>query len=233
MGGPSSHWRSRRHTAGDELGEGGHQVGVEAAVARDGSVDECVAVHLEPGRFRRPARQERVVLEQFGEERLVDAAGPGDLPVAIAGQRAAGEPARQPVQRRVRRAGVEPEDLRRIVVEHGEIRDPAEVQDRPAAMGLATPSPAEEHRVGDRRERRTLAAGRDVAGTEVRDDVPARPDRDHVAVADLERRPERTGDAAVMIDRLAVRADEVDVCPARAPPPRSSPGRPRRRPRRS
>ena len=39
----------------------------------------------------------------------------------------------------------------------------------------------------------------------------ARPDRDHVAVADLERRPDRPGDAAVMIDRLAVRADEVDV----------------------
>ena len=50
-----------------------------------------------------------------------------------------------------------------------------------------------------------------MSRAEVGDDVSSRPDRDHVAVADLERRPERPGDPAVMIDRLAVRADEVDV----------------------
>ena len=151
------------------------------------------------------------MLEQLGEHRLVDAAGPGELPVAVARQCAAGEPPRQPVQRRVRRARVEPEDPRRVVVEHGEIGDPAEVEDRPAAARLLAASPAEQHRIGDRRQRRTLAAGGDVAGAEVGDHGAPRPDRDHVAVADLERRPDRPGDAAVMIDRLAVRADDVDV----------------------
>ena len=115
-----------------------------------------------------------------------------NLPVSITRQRAAGEPARQPVQRRVRRSGVEPENPRRIIVEHGEIGDPAEVQDRPPAPGLVRLPLRPKSTVSAIGESGApFAAGRDVASAEVGDDVTPRPDRDHVAVADLERRPDR------------------------------------------
>ena len=138
-GGPSaSHWRMpSRHGPGDELGERGHQVGVEAAVTRDGAVDERVAVHLEPVDFGGRRARNGSCSSSSASSASSTRPDRANLPVAIAGQCPAGEPPRQPVQRRVGRARVEPEDPRRVVVEHGEIGDPAQVQDRPAATGLA------------------------------------------------------------------------------------------------
>ncbi len=44
---------------------------------------------------------------------------------------------------------------------------------------------------------------------EIGEDIAPGLDRDHVAIAQLERRP-GAGDAAVVIDRLTVRSDQVD-----------------------
>ena len=150
----------------------------------------------------------KIVLQQFGKERLVDPSSPGELPISVTRELATGDFARQTVERRVRWPGVEPENARWIVVEHREIGDPAEIQNGPPASCSRFPS-AEQNGISHWRERRTFAAGGDIASTEVGNDVAPRPYSDDIAVPELKRCPCVPRDAAVMIDRLAVRADKV------------------------
>ena len=131
----------------------------------------------------------------------------GELPIPIAIQRRRRSVA--PVgPGRIGRAGVEAE-VAPGVVEDDEVRDPAEVEDR-AARGRAPSDPRPKRTAsaigesGPRRRRRRRGRG----SPRSRGD---RPDRDDVAIADFERRTDGPVDTAIVIDRLAMRADQVDV----------------------
>ena len=58
---------------------------------------------------------------------------------------------------------------------------------------------------------RAFSASGDVARAEIGDNIAARPDRDDISIPELHRRPRRTIDTAVVINRLAVRSDDIDV----------------------
>ena len=216
IGGPS--WahcaKPQRNRSCGELGKSGHQVHVVATMSLGSLGDEGVAVHLESGRFRRTACQKEILFQQFGEERLVDSSCPGESPILITCELTAGEMACQTVERRIGWSGVEPENTRWIIIEHREIGDPAEIENRPSAWFLRLSG----QRTGwyrRRRERCTFAAGGDVASTEVGNDIPPCPYCNDIAVPELKRRPACTRNAAVMINCLAVRADKVHLRTAR------------------
>ena len=71
-----------------EFDKRGHQVCVVAPMSCSGLGDECVAIHLEPGRFRWTASRIKVLFQQLGEERLVHSSGPSKLSISIIPKRA-------------------------------------------------------------------------------------------------------------------------------------------------
>lgn len=173
--------------------------------------------HLAPGALRRRRGEIRIgqpVREQAGLNAA--AARPGAAVVARAAEMAC----RPRVQQAVRRAAVEAEHVVRrtrmrrcrgyrmrrssACVEHGDVRDAAEIEDR-----------ARYRRVGERRgvqrgqQRRALAAGGNIGAAEIRDGEDARAFGDHARVADLQR--ERMRAAWPMAHGLAVRADGADL----------------------
>ena len=117
---------------------------------------------------------------------------------------------REPVKRGIRRPGVKTKNTRGIVIEHGEVGDPSQIQNRPSP-GCTRDLATEQDGVGYRRERGTLATRGDIARTEVRNDVPASPDRNDIAIPQLKGRAECIRDPAMVINRLTVRADQVDL----------------------
>ena len=80
----------------------------------------------------------------------------------------------------------------------GDVGDAADVQRHAMA-----PRMAEQQIIDERHERRALASGRNVGRTEIRDHRDAGALGDHAGFADLQR-----GDAAFVIDGLAVAADQ-------------------------
>ena len=199
---------AERDRPGGELGESRHQIGVIPTVERRRAVQETVAVHLESRRLGRCLDEERVV--RRGGSRPGDhslAPSPRSCrrgrtrasPTRACGR--AGRGASSPGRCRSRRP-------RGVAVEDRDVGDAAEVQDRPSILPSRGPKRIMSARGEIGAPSPPAAMSRARKSANHRDPEPL---RNHVAVADLQRRPPRARYRAVVVDRLPMRADQVDV----------------------
>ena len=184
--------RSRGQRDERRLNVGGGNV--EAGEPR---VEPFGVEQVAPGALRRWPLEVRL-REQRREQRGVDA--PRASPRAVAVECVAAVPRVPEVEQHVAGTGVEAAHLAALR-QIGQVGDAADVHDH--AMRAA----AEERRVERRHQRRTLAAGGDVAAPEIGDDRDARLLGDARRIVELQR-PALVGTVA---QRLAVDACRDDV----------------------
>ena len=145
------------------------------------------------------------IFQQLVEQRAVQIALGRDGAIAIELFPAFGEDVDQLVDHHIAGACVERNDLilGGFTRQYRDVGDAADVQSY-ARFGGA----AEEHVVDEGHERRAMASGCDIAGAEIRDDRDTKLFGDDGSFADLKR----VGGvaASLVVDRLAVGADQVD-----------------------
>ena len=113
-----------------------------------------------------------------------------------------GELTRQRIDYHVAGAGVERDDLLRLCGrrDHGDVGDAADIECDACSLRVT-----EEQVIDKRNQRRALAAGGDIARTEIGDHRHAGSLRDDGGFADLQRVL-----AAHVVDGLAVATDQID-----------------------
>jgi tyrosyl-tRNA synthetase len=156
---------------------------------------EIVAVE----RFGRPAREVRM-RQEMRQMRLADLALAGKDAVLIVGF--TGVAQHPVVDERVARPGVESEDVIIAAADPGHVGDAADIED-----GDGPRERADERAVKERRERRALAAGRDIVAAEIVYHVDAGERGEQRAIADLPG----AALARTMQDRVAVKPDQIDI----------------------
>ena len=155
-------------------------------------------------RFRRPAREIRVV-QQRRDDRRVRVARGADRAVGVVGDP---EVARHPiVDQGVGGTSVEGENVILACADVSDIADTAPVQHHQRFWQRRR-----ERTVIQRRQWRALPARRDVGVAEAVDDGKAQPSRGARAVAELPCCPR----ARIVEDRLAMKADKIDARPVDA-----------------
>src|SRR6185437_1906117 len=136
-------------------------------------------------------------------------AAASELRVAVVAQAAASEMRGERVDDHVAGASVKSEDVFRLRGgrEHGEVGDASDIERDAATTGIAIKKVVDEGN-----ERRALASGGDVGGTKIGDggDAGAFGDDGWLGKVKSGRnaRAEKWAGRALMVERLAVRADE-------------------------
>lgn len=144
------------------------------------------------------------MLEEAGDDVLVDAPASREAAVDVGRLGAVRDLPGEQVEGHVRGPDVEGDRVLPVAVDPREARDASEVEgDRPGRI-------REQDAIEVRHQRRSGAAVRHVRGAEVADDRDVDGRRDHVEVADLERRRSRRRRRQVT-HGLTVARDEVDL----------------------
>ena len=204
---PHARWPSRgvvtqrpRDGARSERGRGGEKVRRrEAALGQGGGVMVAEALASRALGWR---RREPWVGEQRAEQRIVRSARIGQFATGVECEALS---ARERVEDAVAGSGVPGNRFLHAAGRHeGEVRHAADVEDGHVAGRIGEDEGVEK---GD--ERRALAAGGDVAGPQIGDDRAAEPLGQDRRLADLEGGDRGAGVVDAVMDRLAVRDDEV------------------------
>jgi len=188
-------------------------VGAHAAAfrCRDETRDIRRAEFLAAGGFRRGFAEERMreeIVQQFRHE----TASAGELRVAVVAEATASEMRGEGIDDHVAGAGVESEDIfpGRGRGNHGDVGDAADIESDTAAARMTV-----EKIIDERHERRSLTSRGHIGGTKIGNRCDASALGDDGRLGELESGRDAGAEElawrALMIERLAVRADQGDA----------------------